>query len=172
MLLPLALTLSCAKDRFNYGERYGELSFASADIAVSEEVNSATKADAAGDDYVLFLYDSGDRQLWKKTWAEVKAGGNLSLLAGDYRLEIRSTGSEVPNAKFNAPVYGASESFSIRAAETTSIGTLTCTLLQAVASVAYNDAFLEMVTGDGNASVELKSGYPLDYKLDYNNGSP
>lgn len=168
----LILFASCDKDQFKYGESRGTLSFASTDIVVSEEVNQATKAEAAGEDYSLFLYDSGDRQVWKKTWGEVKSGGELSLLAGDYRLAVRSTSAEVPDAKFGAPVYGASKSFSIKAGETTSIGTITCYLLQAIATVSYNDAFLEMVTGDGNATVELKSGFPLEYALSYNGGAP
>ena len=69
-------------------------------------------------------------------------------------------------------MYGVSEEFDIQAAQTTSLGTLTCTLLQSAVSVGYNDDFLAMVTGDGVASVEVTSGSPLDYALSYNNGSP
>ena len=72
----LILFASCDKDQFKYGESRGTLSFASTDIVVSEEVNQATKAETAGEDYSLFLYDSRESsppdftspQVFFQTW--------------------------------------------------------------------------------------------------------
>ncbi len=174
-MLGAAIVLSsCSKDIFNYGSaKTGTLSFASMQLVVSEDVNPATKAEAAGDEYVISIYGSDGQLVGQtKTWSEVRNTGTMQLPAGDYTMQVRSSSSNVPEAKFNSPMYGASSSFSITAGETTNIGSITCTLLQAIVSVSYNEAFLGTVTGDGKASVELQSGYPLDYALSYNDGDP
>lgn len=136
-------------------------------LEVSEEVNSVTKAEAAGDEYVISVYDAASTLVSQKTWGEVRTTQSMQLPAGDYTLTVRSSSSSVPEAKFNSPIYGASSTFSIVAGQTTSVGSITCTLLQAVVTVSYNDAFLETVTGDGKTTVELTSGYPLEYTLSY-----
>ncbi|MGM9737313.1 MAG: DUF4493 domain-containing protein [Candidatus Cryptobacteroides sp.] len=165
---------SCADDKFNYDKndtQKGTLSFAGFSIDYSSEM--VTKAEAADGTYMLYVYDAGESLVWSGQYSTVTEGtGSISLLAGDYRLDIRSTAAAVPEAKFSSPVYGASETFSITAGETTTLGTITCTLLQCAVSVEYNDDFIAMVTGDGNTSVEVMSGYPLDYALSYNSGAP
>ena len=167
----MVLTVSCRKDTFKYEdgkENSGILSFAGLSLEVSEDVNKvATKADAAGDEYTVFLYDDSGKPLWQKSYGEVRNGGDISLPAGTYRLEARSISAAVPQARFNSPVYGASEEVVIKAGEKTVLEPMTCTLLQVVVTVGYNDEFLKSVTGDGVATVELMSGFPLDYKLTY-----
>ncbi len=163
-----ALLASCSKDAFNYGnKKTGTLSFSEMALEVSEEVNSVTKAEAAGDEYVISVYDAASTLVSQKTWGEVRTTQSMQLPAGDYTLTVRSSSSSVPEAKFNSPIYGASSTFSIVAGQTTSVGSITCTLLQTVVTVSYNDAFLETVTGDGKTTVELTSGYPLEYTLSY-----
>lgn len=172
-LATLALA-SCADDKFNYDKNEslkGTLSFARLSIDYSEEM--VTKTEAADGTYMLYVYDSGESLVWSEQYSAVTEGsGSISLLAGDYRLDIRSTAAAVPDAKFSSPVYGATEQFTITAGQTTELGTITCTLLQCAVSVEYNDDFLSMVTGDGNASVEVTTGSPLDYALSYNSGAP
>ena len=170
-----ALTLaSCADDKFNYDKNEagrGTLSFAGLSIDYSEEM--VTKAEAADGTYMLYVYDAGKSLVWSGQYSTISEGtGNISLLAGDYSLEIRSTAAAVPESKFSSPVYGATTTFSITAGETTTLGAITCKLLQCAVSVEYNDDFLAMVTGDGKTSVEVMSGYPLDYALSYNSGAP
>lgn len=166
------LCASCSKDAFNYGnKKTGTLSFSEMALSVSEEVNSVTKAESAGDEYVICVYDAASTLVSQKTWGEVRTTQSMQLPAGDYTMIVRSSSSSVPEAKFNSPIYGASSSFSIVASQTTSIGSITCTLLQTVVTVSYNDAFLETVTGDGKTTVELTSGYPLEYALSYSDGS-
>ena len=171
----MVLAVSCKKDNFNYGggEKTGLLSFDGLSIEVSDEVHKITsRAEAAGDDYTLFLYDNAGKLVWQKTYQEVRGSGSVSLPEGNYSLEARSTSSDVPKAKFNAPVYGATKDFAIKAGVTTTLGSITCTLLQAVVTVGYNDDFLKSVTGDGSTTVELAAGSPLEYKLEYSNGNP
>lgn len=174
----LALMVSCSQDNFEYngaGSGYGKLSFAGFSLGLSEDLNQITRAaEAADDNYMLFLYDSGSALVWSKNYGDVKAmQDGISLPAGSYTLEVRSTSSAVPAAKFSAPVYGASTSFNIEAAQTTNLGSLTCTLLQCAVSVGYNDSFLASVTGDGAATIEVTSGYPLEYAMSYReSGTP
>ena len=165
----LTLAAACSDDRFDYlggKDNKGELEIGGLVTDIS------TKADEADGTYMLYVRDDNNSTVWSSSYSAIKEGTKISLLAGHYTLEARSTSSEVPDAKFSAPVYGVSEEFDIQAAQTTSLGTLTCTLLQSAVSVGYNDDFLAMVTGDGVASVEVTSGSPLDYALSYNNGSP
>ena len=171
----MVLAVSCKKDVFNYGgdekDNSGVLSFAGLSLEVSEDVNKVnTKASEAGDEYCVTLYDGSDKQIWQKTYGELRQEGKVTLPAGNYMIEARSTSAAVPPAKFNSPVYGASKEFVVTAGEETALGSVTCTLLQAVVSVGYNDAFLKSVTGNGVATVELMSGYPLEYNLTYSNG--
>ena len=167
--------VSCVDDKFEYNkgeELKGTLSLSSLDIEYSEEMIT-TKADPADNSYMIYIYDSADAKVWEGSYGSVKGNGDkIALLAGEYVMNVRSSASEVPDAKFSTPVYGASLPFTITAGETTTLGTVTCTLLQCAVTVGYNDDFLAMVTGDGNASVEVSAGAPLDYKLTYNNGKP
>ena len=48
-LLAITLLAACDKDRFQYGEEYGTLSFDGAGLTVSEEINP-TKADAVSEE--------------------------------------------------------------------------------------------------------------------------
>ena len=165
----LTILAGCSDDRFDYlggKDNKGELEIGGLVTDIT------TKADEADGTYMLYVRDDNNSTVWSSSYSAIKEGTKISLLAGHYTLEARSTSSEVPDAKFSAPVYGVSEEFDIQAAQTTSLGTLTCTLLQSAVSVGYNDDFLAMVTGDGVASVEVTSGSTLDYALSYNNGSP
>ena len=152
-----ALSLvSCVDDKFDYNkgeELKGTLSLSSLDIEYSEEMITTT-ADQADNNYMIYIYDSADAKVWEGNYGSVKdSGDKISLLAGEYTMSVRSSTSEVPDAKFSAPVYGASLPFSITAGETTTLETITCTLLQCAVTVGYNDDFLAMVTGDGAATV-------------------
>jgi len=166
------LAISCEKDtnRANMAKAEGYLSFA--DLALEFDDAVDTKATAAGGGYFLFIYDSEGTLTKSITYADVKKAGNsITLPAGDYTLLARSREEEVPNSVFEQPVYGVSKDFSITAGQTTSIGSLTCTLLQCKVTVSYNDEFLKSVTGDGKASVTVTAGYPLEYDLSYSSTS-
>lgn len=128
-------------------------------------------ATAAPGTYAIFIKNSAGNTVVETTYAQVKSnGGKVTLPAGDYTLEARSTSEEVPVAEFDKPVYGVKESFSITAGETTSLGSLVCTLLQVKATVSYDDAFLAMVTGNGKATVSVNPAAPLDFDLTYSGG--
>ncbi len=166
-----ALLASCKKDDFDYSkEKDGTLSFAGFTLDVDEEVQTVTRTSAADGSYAVFLYDASGDLVWQKSYSEL--GSAVTLAAGRYTLEARSVSSEVPEAVFSEPVYGVSRTFDITAGRTTTLGALTCTLLQVAAIVKYNDAFLESVTGNGATSLEVTAGVPLEYALSYNSGSP
>lgn len=163
---------SCKKVMVSSNDMTGTLSFA--EFAISYDDAVETKADvAASGNYTISIYDAetGDLAV-STTYSAVKQKDNkLSLPAGNYRLEASSSESAIPVAAFEQPVYGATREFSITAGQTTSIGRLTCRLLQCKVTVGYSDDFLAMVTGEGSASVEVTSGYPLNYALNYSNGA-
>ncbi|MCF0168121.1 MAG: DUF4493 domain-containing protein [Bacteroidales bacterium] len=175
------LLCSCKDDNFQYEtkENTGILSLDRFSVSLDSDVLEMTKAvTEASDNYSLILKDSDGTKVWEKTYSEVKAeiaasaSGGISLKAGSYTLEIRSTVEEVPAAGFDAPVYGCTKPITIEVGKTTSLGAVVCTLLQCAVEVRYNADFMTMVTGDGACTIEVTAGSPLEYALNYNGGSP
>lgn len=167
--------VSCKKVSVSSKDVTGTLSFAEFAISCDEAVETKAGVAASGN-YTISIYDNtatGDGNLVvSTTYSAVKQKDNkLSLPAGNYRLEASSSESGVPVAAFEQPVYGATKEFSITAGQTTSVGSLTCRLLQCKVTVGYSDDFLAMVSGDGAATVEVAAGYPLSYALNYANGA-
>lgn len=148
----------------------GILSFAGLNIECDSEV--ITKAAPAPGNYAVFVYDESGEQVLKTTYSEAQTSGGVSLLAGNYTLEARSTEEAVPASVFEAPVYGATRAFTIEAGRTTEIGSLTCTLLQCKVTVEYDPEFLKDVTGACQTDVTVTAGAPLAYALDYTAGVP
>lgn len=172
-LCAVVLLAGCDKEK-NFskekGSEEGTLSLSSFSLEESQEV--LTKASAAGGNYVITILDSDGKAVMSTTYSEVKAAdGKISLTAGNYTLQARSTGDAIEPAAFEQPVYGAETDFVITAGQTTAIGALTCTLLQCKVTVSYSDDFLKMVTGDCSATVSVTAGYPLVYGVTYSGGS-
>lgn len=172
MAAAAALMLASCNKGIPVQQAEGFLRFS--DIQIDDEEIILTKAvSAASGNYSIFIYDMDDKLVKSTSYAEVKANDNkLSLSAGSYTLVARSTEEDVPVSAFAQPVYGTETSFNIEAGEVTTIGSLTCTLLQAKVTVAYSDEFLAMVTGDCKTSVEVTAGSSLDFALSYNGGNP
>lgn len=165
----MMLIASCQKSPV-ISQENGYLSFEEFSLEVDEAI--ITKADVAGDNYSISIYDSADKLVLTKSYAEVKNNsGKISLPAGTYTMVAQSLSGEVPAASWENPIYGTSKEFAIVAGEETPVGSLTCTLLQCKVTVAYSDEFLSTVTGNGSTSVEVTAGYPLEYDLTANAGS-
>ena len=168
MAASAVLAASCHKDdQFSKDKAQdGTLSFAS--FTISEDQEVVTKASEADGSYAIIIYDSDENIAAQTTYSAVKAADyKMTLPAGKYTLVARSTADAVPTAAFEQPVYGTSTSFTITAGQTTTLGSLTCTLLQCKVTVSYSDEFLQMVTGTGSATVTVTSGYPLEYDMSY-----
>ena len=168
----LVCAVSCNEDFRRHEEiTTGILSFANFTIhsGLDVEVVSKSTTEASGD-YIINVYDADAELVRSVTYAEVKQSGyGIELPAGNYSLEVLSGSLQI--CAFDAPVYGATTDFSIVAGEKTELGDITCKILQCAATVDYDDALKEIMTGDGKASVEVTSGYPLAYNLLYNGGN-
>ncbi len=167
----ISLFPSCKKNISTQApDAFGFLSFNGA-ISIDEAVDTKA-ATAASGNYSIFITDAEGATVLSTTYSDVKAKDNkLSLSAGTYTLEARSTAEAVPASAKEQPVYGISKSFTITAGETTEIGSLTCTLLQCKVTVSYSDDFLAMVTGNGSTTVTVTSGYPQTFDLTYASGA-
>lgn len=165
----LVCAVSCNEDfRRHENVTTGILSF-TIHSALDVEVVAKSAAEASGD-YLINIYDADAEPVKSVTYAEVKESGyGIELPAGNYSLEIMS--GNLPISAFETPVYGATEAFSIVAGGKTDLGDITCKILQCAATVDYDDALKEIMTGDGKATVEVTSGYPLTYNLQYNGGN-
>ena len=158
---------SCEKSLVAPEKEVGYLSFGELSLGVDETVD--TRATAAGN-YSIKIYDANDDVVVNTSYGAVTASNeNITLPAGDYTLVACSSADDVPVAAFEQPVYGVSHPFTIEAGEVTDITEpLVCTLLQCKVTVAYNDEFLEHVTGAGKTTVTVTAGSPLEYALDAN----
>lgn len=160
----MALFASCQKSSLRNTKENGYLSFSEFTIAVDETVE--TKATAAPANYTIRILNADEIEILKKPYSDIKNNNDqLTLPAGNYTLVASSSDQDVPAAAFETPIYGASKQFTIVAGEVTSIGDLTCTLVQCKVTVSYSDEFLACVTGAGKTTVTLKAGYPLEYAL-------
>lgn len=145
------------------GNGEGYLSFGEFALEIDEDL--VTKADPADGNYSVTIYDADENAVVTKTYAQIKAEGMITLTAGNYTVVASSAPGEIPAAEFENPIYSATESFSIRAGQVTSVGALVCKLAQCKVTVSYSEEFLAAVTGEGKTKVEIKAGYPLEYKL-------
>lgn len=174
MLVAIALT-SCNKDTYHYKNLesgYGILSFANANITVSEEVDTR----ATTDNYCIWVLDSNGVEIDLDKNSEDKyiqyskvASTGIKLPAGDYTLVAQSQ-SSIPASEFEEPVYGAEQKFSITAGETTTIpNKIVCKLWKQVkATVEYNEFFLEHLNGKGKATVTVNNENALVYNIEGN----
>ena len=164
-----AMFTSCRK--INGLETSGEGMLSFSGFYIEYDTELVTKATAAPGNYAIFVYNEAGDQVLRTTYSEAVSSDGISLLAGNYTLEARSTEEEVPASVFEVPVYGATKEFSIAAGETTEIGSLTCTLLQCKVTVEYDSEFLKDVTGPCQTDVTVTAGAPLSYALNYTSGS-
>lgn len=163
---------SCSKTAPKPRTSEGTLSFADFDVRFDDELLTKAPVAAPGN-YIISVTDEVGTEVFHSTYSQVLGSGSqVSLPAGDYTLKACSLDGDIPAAAFEQPVYGASAPFSISAGETTTIGTLTCTLVQVKATVSYDDAFLNTVTGNGKTTLTVDPSSPLEYELNYNGGNP
>ncbi|MCR4860032.1 MAG: DUF4493 domain-containing protein [Bacteroidales bacterium] len=163
------LSLASCKKMVRTTITEGTLSFDEFSVLCDETL--ITKAEAAPDTYVITVKDAQDNTVLEKSYSEIKADGSqVTLTAGNYTLIAQSAAGDIPAAAFDAPIYGARTDFSITAGETTSLGSLTCTLLQVKATVSYDDDFLAMVSGSGKTTLTVDPAAPLEFPLAYASG--
>lgn len=158
----LMVFASCQKSP-EMSQANGYLSFGEFSLQVDETV--VTKADPAGDNYAINIYDADEKLVVATTYGQVSENNMITLPAGTYTLEARSLSGDIPMASWENPIYGTSKQFTIQAGEKTEVGALVCTLLQCKVTVSYNDEFLKNVTGPGKTTVEVTAGHPLEYAL-------
>ena len=180
-MLSLAF-VACDKDNYEYvpennDPEFGILSFAGMNISTSKDLDVITRAET--DNYLIYIYNSnnvlhnGEPYIYKNVMAGENA--SIALPEGTYKIEVRSA-SDIPEAAFETPIYGATkENVAVVAGDTTPVGEILCTLLQCKVSVEYNDDFLEMVAGDCSVEVNIirsNGDGSLTFPLTYNNGKP
>lgn len=168
----MAMCFACSESLNREGDGMGKASFAQFDILFEDvSLEMTTKAEEkAGDDYIIEILTQNDETVFSGTYKEVKSTEfGVELPGGSYKLNVRS--ADLPMAVFSNPVYGASADFTVTVGETTLLSPVLCTVLQTAATVSYSPELLAVMTGDGAASVEVVSGYPLTFDLKKNGES-
>lgn len=171
ILVCAALTVcwACSETINREEEGTGVVSFSKFNIIFDDvSIELTTKgSEEAGGEYIIEIVDQNDETVFSGTYSEVKSSEHgVELPAGTYTLNVRS--GDLPMAVFSSPVYGASETFTVKIGEETMLESVMCTVLQTAATVSYSQELLDVMTGDGAATVEVVSGYPLTYELKKN----
>lgn len=171
LLSAAALVFAACENPSEPLSKEGTLSFDACTLSMDDEL--ITKATSAADgSFCIIIRDASGTEQLNTTYADIKSNGNsVSLPAGEYSLEARSSSYDVPAAAFEQPVYRAIKDFTITAGKTTDVGNITCTLAQCKVSVGYTDEFLSMVTGDGATTVTVTAGNPLEFALKHSGSS-
>ena len=113
-LLAMFVLSSCSKDSYERTSdptsEIGTLSFMGFALTISEEIDkvSTRASEAAEHNYIINIYDSEETLCYNSTYGEViDGGGSIQLPAGNYTFKAAS-GTIVPDAAFESPVYGVS----------------------------------------------------------------
>lgn len=178
MMFVAVMFTACNKDTYHYKDKnqelgYGTLSFANAELIVSEELDEITRAEEqsaqeldnyciwvlkndGNDTYTVFDLDKEDINKDYVVYSSVKQDG-IKLEAGNYILKIQFLSIDIPGAAFETPIYGAEIPFNIVAGSDTELEHITCKLWKQVAVVVdYNELFLEHLVGAGQTTVSRK----------------
>jgi hypothetical protein len=160
----IALLASCDESMFHDKNRSktGTLAFAGLSIGISDESNVPsveTKA-VSTSDFIISIYDSENKLDTSFTYSAMPS--KLILGVGDYTLKVQSKGT-IPAADWDTPVYGASESFSIADGKTTTLGAVTCKLVNIKISVGYNSTMTDLMSSDCKTVVTITEGGSLTY---------
>lgn len=160
---------SCVKPGTEANKDNGTLSLGQITLNYDVEM---TKSSVEEEIY-LFICNADDEVVKQMTYSEyLSLQEKISLKAGKYMLYARSTMESVPDVAFDAPVYGASEPFTIVAGKETVIENLICKLLQVKVSISYSEDLLAGLQGDATTTVSVITGTELRYELQYNEGAP
>ncbi len=157
---------SCGRDKLEFGKKNstGTLSFMKLSVGVSEEVDEVSRAtDPSTFNYIIRIYNASGEQVGSD-YIYGQLPEAITLLTGSYTLKIQSQ-ANIPAAEFEAPVYGAEQSFEIVENQTTNLGTITCKLINIKVSVAYNQTMAEAMGDDCNVRVTIGDG-SLDFSKD------
>lgn len=176
--------VACDKDNYKYSgleDGYGRLSFAEADLTVSEELETRANTYDANDGTIIWVlkpdgefYDlnTADDAVTYTTYGSVKEKGiDLPALPNGEQYKLRvQTAAEIKPAGTSA-VYGLEQDFTITAGETTNLRELTLKLYKQVkVSVGYNDEFKSALTSTGGTTtVTIDGENVLTFNVNANN---
>lgn len=160
------LLLSCERETIDLekgkNDQMGMLSFASFVIDYTAETSVVSKAvSRANYAYLVRVKDASGQTV--EEWMYGQMPVSIPLPVGTYTLWVQSQ-REIPIAEFEAPVYGEEVPFTIEADQETSLGQVTCRLVNVKVSVGYNETMKQLLTDDCSVKVEVDgNGKSLDF---------
>lgn len=157
-ILAALAAVSCIKNdlSFNASESEGELDLASIrmDFEPALEITASRAAEIDTDNFTIGIYDAED--VLCGSWVYSRLPERITLPVGSYTLKIAS--GEAADAAWDAPCYGTEKTFAIEKDRTTALGTLTCSLMNIMVSVSYDDRLFSMLGDDSKVIVTIGKG--------------
>ncbi len=131
-----------------------ELSSMTMDFEQAVEIDATRAGQINTENFTIAVYDA--ENTLRGSWILAQLPDIITLPVGSYTLKISS--GEAAAAAWDAPCYGAERAFSIEKDETTSLGTVTCSMTNIMVSVVYSDYMLSKMDDDCKVTVTLGTG--------------
>ena len=151
-------TVSCIKDDFSFtpSKSEGAVEFSSMEMDFEQalEITPVRASEINTGTFTVSIYDS--ENALSGSWVYAQLPDRITLPVGSYTLKIVS--DEVADAAWDKPCYGAEKSFTIEKDKTTALGTVTCSLLNILVSVSYDDAMLALLSQDSKVVATVGAG--------------
>ncbi len=157
MIAALA-AVSCIKDDYSFSlsknEGALELSSMSMKLEPATEITPGRASEIDTKTFIVSIYDS--ENALSGSWTYALLPERITLPVGSYTLRVVS--GEVSDAAWDAPCYGAEKTFAIEKDKTTALGTVTCSLINIMVSVSYDETMLSKLSEDSKVVVTVGSG--------------
>ncbi len=157
LMLTVLLITSCDDESWNPEDLVndkGELLLSSLNVEL--EVNEMHTGIIS--DYIVSILNSDSQEVARWKYAEMPE--TMSLLAGDYTVEVKS--HELKDAEWDKPYYYGKQSFKIEKSVKTELDNVTCRFSNVMVSVVYDDALAAVLGEDVKVSVSVGTG-SLEY---------
>lgn len=151
-------TVSCIKNDFSFSasKSEGELDLASIrmDFEQALEITTSRASEINTDNFTIEIYDT--ENVLRGSWIYSQLPERITLPVGSYTLKVASC--EAADAAWDAPCYGTEKTFIIEKDRITALGTLTCSLLNIMVSVSYDEKLFSMLSDDSKVVITIGKG--------------
>lgn len=171
MMLGMAVS-SCGDDKWQPNlEENGQLDLSSIQVDVAKDIplkpakeqTLPTRSEINTGDFIVDILDAKGK-IYKSFPKASEMPEVLTLVAGDYKLKVRS--HDIQPAEFDKPYYLAERDFSIKPMDVTAIGVVTCKFASIKVTIAFGDKLKSYMDENCKVTVVASAGGSLVFGRD------